>query len=789
MAIILILIAFPSFKCAPYEVSSNTKRRNGVGGISGRLTPNNAPGEPNKMSGGKAVAESPQHDGLPRHKRGMSGENTTRMTNPDYTRTGYRRPFSSKQNMTAEVRQLADGNSLSAVSSPEGGCHRYVGKQLCGGLNSQINTGRWSLRDLTASGTSGDGLIILAWQAKGRSLGRSRAIHSSHNLEASEPKNVREDVSVGAWLELELGKRRGKSGKFRKLIDILSNTDFLIACYGLIKGKPGNMTPGSDPRRTTLDGINLAWFRETAEKVGKDKFTFSPTREREIPKPNGKMRVLGIGSPREKIVQKALEMVLSRIWEPMFSESSHGYRPSRSIKTALFELFKHGNNYTWVIQGDISKCFDRIPHDVILREVAREVGCERTIRLIRKMLSSGTKDLRTGTVKYSKVGTPQGNVVSPVLANIVLNRLDKFVEGYKAKFEKGRTRKMNRKYISLRNRRNYTADVEERKRIWQEMRTISAVNRHDPGFKRMMYLRYADDFVILITGTLKEAVIIKRRVRDYLKSNTGLELSDEKTAITPTRLPFKFLGASCKRTCSRKQTRTRRGISKRTVPRMRLDIPTRELMNKYIKNGFCSGSDSPRARRDLTNLDHNDIIMFYNSTISGLVEFYDFARNYSALHRYIWLLRGSCSLTLALKYKLRTMRKAFSKFGRTLDSIEGVGLKIPKTLRQKLNFGYSRSRVKGVLEGGSWAYKVTKSNLFKSCLICGSTNQVEMHHVRSVKDVRHKMRTGDSTYEEWVGAMRRKQVPLCQYHHRCLHGGQLLHSDLKRIAEFVDQQH
>lgn len=167
------------------------------------------------------------------------------------------------------------------------------------------------------------------------------------------------------------------------------------------------------------------------------------------------------------------------------------------------------------------------------------------------------------------------------------------------------------------------------------MRTISAVNRHDPGFKRMMYLRYADDFVILITGTLKEAVIIKRRVRDYLKSNTGLELSDEKTAITPTRLPFKFLGASCKRTCSRKQTRTRRGISKRTVPRMRLDIPTRELMNKYIKNGFCSGSDSPRARRDLTNLDHNDIIMFYNSTISGLVEFYDFARNYSALHRYI----------------------------------------------------------------------------------------------------------------------------------------------------------
>lgn len=162
MAIILILIAFPSFKCAPYEISFNTKRHDGVGLRPECLTPNNAPGEPNKTPGGKAVAESPQRGGLPRHKRGISGENTTRLTNPDYTTTGYRRPFSSKQNMTAEVCQLADSNSLSAVSSSEGRCHRYVGKQLCGGLNSQINIGRRSLRDLTASGTSGDGLIILA---------------------------------------------------------------------------------------------------------------------------------------------------------------------------------------------------------------------------------------------------------------------------------------------------------------------------------------------------------------------------------------------------------------------------------------------------------------------------------------------------------------------------------------------------------------------------------------------------------------------------------------------------
>ena len=162
MAIILILIAFPSFKCAPYEVSSNIKGHNGGGDLAGCPTPNNAPGEPNKTTGGTAVAESPQRDGLPRHKRGMSGENMTRITNPNHTTTGHRRPFSSKQNMSAEVCQLANCNSLSAAGSPEGRSHRYVGKQLCGGLNSQIDIGSWSLRDLTASGSSGDGLIILA---------------------------------------------------------------------------------------------------------------------------------------------------------------------------------------------------------------------------------------------------------------------------------------------------------------------------------------------------------------------------------------------------------------------------------------------------------------------------------------------------------------------------------------------------------------------------------------------------------------------------------------------------
>ena len=162
------------------------------------------------------------------------------------------------------------------------------------------------------------------------------------------------------------------------------------------------------------------------------------------------------------------------------------------------------------------------------------------------------------------------------------------------------------------------------------------MDRNDPDFKRLLFLRYADDFVILITGTYAEATRIKNHVKDFLLVHTGLELNEEKTLITPTRLPFKFLGATCKRVInSTKLTKMKGAISRRTTPRMRIDIPTNDLMQKFIKSNFCSGPDSPTARKDLVNLEHDDILMFYNSKISGIVEYYNFARNYAVMHRFV----------------------------------------------------------------------------------------------------------------------------------------------------------
>jgi len=168
------------------------------------------------------------------------------------------------------------------------------------------------------------------------------------------------------------------------------------------------------------------------------------------------------------------------------------------------------------------------------------------------------------------------------------------------------------------------------------MRGISAVDRNDPNFKRMLYVRYADDFVVLVTGTYSEALQIKRHIKDFLREHTGLTLNEEKTLITSTRRPFSFLGATCKRVVNMgRLTRMKGAISRRTTPKLRLDIPVKTLMGKLIKNKFCKGPDAPTARKDLINLDHEDILRFYNSKIQGLVEFYNFSRNYLVMHRFM----------------------------------------------------------------------------------------------------------------------------------------------------------
>ena len=575
-------------------------------------------------------------------------------------------------------------------------------------------------------------------------------------------------------------------GKYNGIIRILADPGFLQYCYMLIKGKPGNMSVGTT--KETLDGIEYEWFCKVSKELLTGSYKFSPAKRVIIPKP-GKPegRPLGVGAPREKIVQKGLQIILEAIYEPKFRNCSHGFRPNRSTHSALRPIYLKGHQFKWVIQGDISKCFDRIPHDKILELITKDISCDRTLSLIKKALTVGYIEKKTKTLVKTNIGTPQGSVLSPLLANIVLNKLDEYLEDIiSPRYHRGRTRGRNPEYTKLTNiRYKKSATEEEKKTALEQMYKTPSTDVNDPNFRRIMYIRYADDFVILFEGPISEAKDIKTLVKDFLAEHTGLELNEEKTIVTNIKKGFNFLGAYIKnlrRVDYRMRTRTVKGtpITMRANVRARVNMPTRLLVEKLIKAGFAKRNHQKQIiaapQTKYINLDHATIIQHYNSKIHGILNYYSFAANRIEIQNLIWILRFSFAKTLSRKYKLGSARQAFKKFGPLLkDPATDLEIYVPKSLPaiHKYNNTENLTPVTETLDE-SWYGRLTSTNVFKKCTICDTPSNVQMHHLRSVKDVRAKMTNHKSTFQQWIGATKRKQIPLCQYHHNLYHQGKLL---------------
>lgn len=353
-----------------------------------------------------------------------------------------------------------------------------------------------------------------------------------------------------------------------------------------------------------------------------------------------------------------------------------------------------------MIQGDISKCFDTIPHDIIYDVLSAKITCDKTLQLIRKSLKIGYIDSGTKQHVMTDVGTPQGSVLSPLLSNIVLNELDEYMNQLKVKYEKGKKRAKNKQYDALTSKiQNLSktlpgsSDIIKYARL---RRTLPSMMYNDPNFKRIMYLRYADDFIVLVAGSSDDAHLIRNRIKDVLNKKCGLQLNVDKTIITATKDGFNFLGARCV-----KPTAIKAGLftAKSGNPgryRMRVMAPIKDLINKLKINKFVKIDDQgmpyATARKDLVNFSHHEIITLYNHRIQGLYNFYSFASNLNSLRIIFMFLQFSCALTLALKLKLRTKKQVFNKFGFTLKDPETEAcLKMPSTLR--VRHQYSKSGV------------------------------------------------------------------------------------------------
>jgi group II intron reverse transcriptase/maturase len=690
---------------------------------------------------------------------------------------------------------INDGIILLAKTSPnEGKDIAQAPKQDTLRAASALNQDNEGTRDVTAS-----------TELPSELRARSQHINVSQNEKAgsfknSNPKGKILETQLYKVVLGELNKYQKSDGKYNGIIRII-DSKMLQTCYSLIKSNPGNMTPGTED--ITLDGINIEWFNKTATDIKEGRFKFSPARQILIPKPNNpdEFRPLIIANPREKIVQKAIQVLMNSIFDPHFSKSSFGFRPGLSLVNALDIIHKRGGQMSWAINGDITKCFDKIPHEKIINFVKERIACVRTLTLIERGLTAGYINDKGNKIN-TEIGIPQGSILSPLLSNIVLDKLDKYIESLDGELNVGTTRKPNPAYVRLENLRKYnkirkpslaTKDL-------QQLRLLPKFDMHNEDYRRTIYVRYADDFIVLLASTRKYTITLKDKIATFLKEECGLELNDQKTTITNTREGLMYLGAKIKRRNNSSIFNSFLGkaenkITRRSSLRMAVDAPIATLIDKMIQNDFARRNHKAKVlakgRTDIIHLTHFDIIRFFNSKITGLLTAYRFAGNFSLISQLVWVLRQSCALTLARKFKLKTMKKTFEKFGFELTDPEtGVYLNIPDTFSATYDYKSKPHDILGNPEEisdkilkTSWASKLTKGIPTK-CALCGTSEKVEIHYLRKVADIRNKIRTGNITWAQWNGAVARKQIPLCKYHHDLLHQGSLNHSDMQKISRY-----
>jgi len=373
--------------------------------------------------------------------------------------------------------------------------------------------------------------------------------------------------------------------------------------YANIYANKGAVTKGIDDN--TLDGMSQKRINRIITMLKERKYKPKPVRRTYIPKKNGKLRPLGIPSGDEKLVQEVTRLILARIYEPIFTDNSTGFREGRSCHTALERIKKTWTGVKWFIEFDIKSFFDEMNHGKMIELLEKKIKDKRFLKLIRSMLTAGyLQDWKYHTT-YS--GVPQGGIVSPILSNIYLHELDKFIQQLADDFSKGKRRPVNPEYRKLRNRKHSL-----RKKIDQEgkqpelmiklreldkqMKQLPYGDAYSCEYKRLLYCRYADDFVCGIIGSKQEAEEVKEQVILFLEKKLSLNIAPEKTRIESAKKGIKFLSykiSTWGREKIRKMKISGRYVTKRTTAEnIQLSVPQEKVIQ--IRGLVPKPTTSPR---------------------------------------------------------------------------------------------------------------------------------------------------------------------------------------------------
>ena len=605
------------------------------------------------------------------------------------------------------------------------------------------------------------------------------------------PQNVLESLS---------SKACNSNYQYQRLYRNLYNPEFYLTAYQKIQAKQGSMTAGTDGK--TVDGMGMKRINALIAKLRDFSYQPATARRTFIPKANGKKRPLGIPSFDDKLVQEVVRMILESIYEPTFLNTSHGFRPKRSCHTALQYVQKNFTGVKWFVEGDIKGCFDHVDHHALVNILRRRIQDEHFIGLIWKFLKAGYMENWVYHNTYS--GTPQGSIISPILANIYLNELDVFMAQYAQTFRQGNKRRINPAYkkpldkrrgkqewlkrneskISPEQKATVMAEINE---INQYLRTIPYVDPMDDSYKRLVYVRYADDFLIGVIGSKADAKQVKIDGGRFIREQLHLELSQEKTLITHGTDFAQFLSFQITTSKEQNSTRTKAGYVKRSYTgRIKLYVPKEKWLKRLLSYGALkihydkdNGNKEiwePVCRSSLRNLDDLEILNQYNAEIRGLYNYYRIAHNATVLNNFLYVMKYSMYKTFAGKYRT-SMQKIIRKYTRGKDFVVTYQSKSGEKSVVFYNQGMRRDThvdatnpdiIGRANENRSYTSLVQRLK-GGQCEWCGATDvEIEIHHIRKLKDL-----SGKAEWERHMIARRRKTMALCHNCHVKLHAGKL----------------
>jgi group II intron reverse transcriptase/maturase len=583
--------------------------------------------------------------------------------------------------------------------------------------------------------------------------------------------------------------QKDKKWIHRDIFRILKKDEIWISAYEKLKGNKGALTPGSTPE--TMDGMSLERLKRLQREVCSGKYKFKPVKLTYIPKPDGRKRPLGLPTANDKIVQEVMRMILETIYEPVFVEESFGFRTGLGCHDALSHV---ENKFRWVdyvIEGDIEQAYPTIDHRILIDILQKRINDHRFITLVWRSLKCGILDEER--TKWLKTGVPQGSIVSPILANIYYHELDEYVQTLKNKYETSQSERNQLKspaYKSLEYKinkisekmRSHEPQSKERQELAKELKTLRAERLQTNSLKnktiRIEYVRYADDWMIGLSGDRKLAEKMKGQISNFMKNYLVQNIHPLKTKITNLRKGnVHFLGYEIFLPKNRPISSYKgKGVKtiRRGSPQLRFDLPVAKVTKRYSDRGYFKQLPKgvrPVSKASYTVLEDHVIVSHYRSLWLGLFNYYSGCTNRGRLQYIHYLLHMSCAMTLGHKHRM-SCSKIFQKHGKTLRvKIKNTGkmVSFPYKTSWKLKERKWLRGKKVEIPGNRYVKNlVSLSSLGLPCAICDlDEGPIEMHHVKHVRKQGFRYKG----FHHQMSLLNRKQIPLCRCCHSRVHAG------------------